>query len=549
MYLRVSTLKQVKREFNPEGLSLPQQREAVKAKAESLDADVEYEFLEKGSAQTVDKRTEFQAMLAYIKEHDIDYVIVDSLSRANRNRFDDAMMILALRNAGVEVVSATEPIDETPAGQLLHGILAAVNEFRVKSDGIDIGRKMAFKASIGGTPGRAKIGYRNVREDFEGRQVATIAIDEERAPLVRLAFELYATGTYTLDTLTEVLQDAGLTTRPFGEFPARPISRAKVGAMLRDRYYIGYVEFAGNEYQGRHAKLITPELFHRVQEVMDSQSGSGTRNRKHNHYLKGMLWCHRCGRRLVVSVAKGSYEYYFCVGRRDKSCNLPYLSAADLEQHVAEHYATVSFPADFRAVVEKTFSEQLDNAIVASTDMRDKINTRLGELAVKEDNYLELVGNPAWPKEKLTAKMQEVRDERDKLLTQLDGLDADLKVARDVIAAALTLLDQPQRLYAKCNEARRKLLNATIFTKLRVDVDGVTGEELAEPFDMLVPLGRYYTHNGTLTAPDETADAQSAEPENDCDQPDRLTTVPAGHSSNKHGLVPPVRFELTLDGF
>src|SRR4051794_33611716 len=89
---------------------------------------------------------------------------------------------------------------------------------------------------------------------------------------------------------------------------------------------------------------------------MDSQSGSGTRNRKHNHYLKGMLWCHRCGRRLVVSVAKGSDEYYFCVGRRDKSCDLPYLSAADLETHVAEHYATVSFPVDFRAVVEKTFS-------------------------------------------------------------------------------------------------------------------------------------------------------------------------------------------------
>jgi hypothetical protein len=30
-------------------------------------------------------------------------------------------------------------------------------------------RKMEYKASIGGTPGRAKIGYRNVREMFEGR--------------------------------------------------------------------------------------------------------------------------------------------------------------------------------------------------------------------------------------------------------------------------------------------------------------------------------------------------------------------------------------------
>jgi hypothetical protein len=45
--------------------------------------------------------------------------------------------------------------------------------------------------------------------------------------------------------------------------------------MLGDRYSIGYVCFNGNEYQGRHEPLIPLELFHRVQQVMDEQSGSG----------------------------------------------------------------------------------------------------------------------------------------------------------------------------------------------------------------------------------------------------------------------------------
>lgn len=45
--------------------------------------------------------------------------------------------------------------------------------------------------------------------------------------------------------------------------------------MLRDRYHIGYVCFNGNEYQGRHEPLILLESFHRVQQVMDEQSGSG----------------------------------------------------------------------------------------------------------------------------------------------------------------------------------------------------------------------------------------------------------------------------------
>jgi hypothetical protein len=51
------------------------------------------------------------------------------------------------------------------------------------------------------------------------------------------------------------------------------------------------------------------------------------------------------------------------------------------------------------------------------------------------------------PKDKLTAKMQTIRDERDKLLAELDRIDADLKVARDIISTALTLLAKPQRLY------------------------------------------------------------------------------------------------------
>jgi site-specific DNA recombinase len=122
---------------------------------------------------------------------------------------------------------------------------------------------------------------------------------------------------------------------------------------LRDRYYIGYVTFNGTEYEGRHPHLIPLELFHRVQEILDSQSGAGTRNRKHHHYLKGMLWYHRCGRRLVLAVAKQNYTYFFCVGRRDNSCNLPYLAAGDLEKHVMDHYATIDFPPKFRAVVDR----------------------------------------------------------------------------------------------------------------------------------------------------------------------------------------------------
>jgi site-specific DNA recombinase len=438
-YLRVSDPKQVKREFDPEGISLPQQRRSVRYKADELDAQIIEEFLEPGkSGKTVDKRPEFQRLLATIKERgDIDYVIVDSLSRANRNRYDDAIMMMMLRQAGVTVVSATENIDDTPAGQLLHGILAAVNEFRSNSDGRDVSRKMEQKARIGGTPGRAKIGYLNVTEKFEGRDVATVIVDDQRGPLVKLGFELMATGEYTLDTLHEVLVDAGLCALPRGDAPLQPICRSQVGRMLRDRYYIGYVTFKGVEYVGRHPHLVSDELFQRVQEVLDLHSGAGVRQRTHHHYLKGALRCHRCGCRVIYTVAKQTYPYFFCRGRQQGICDLPYLPVDAVEQAVLDHYQTIGFTPEFQTAVQAHLDNDLTSTSGNIVAVREKLTQQLAALSKKEDHYLDLVDDPAWPTDKIRDKMITIRDQRAKAQRALDALGSDVAVGRDILTKAL----------------------------------------------------------------------------------------------------------------
>src|SRR6185437_16885680 len=73
--------------------------------------------------------------------------------------------------------------------------------------------KMGQKAKNGGTLGVAKIGYQNVRINYEGREVRAIDIDPKRAPFVKMAFELYATGNYSFPELRDALTDAGLRTR------------------------------------------------------------------------------------------------------------------------------------------------------------------------------------------------------------------------------------------------------------------------------------------------------------------------------------------------
>src|SRR5512143_1483437 len=94
LYLRVSTPGQVKTDYDPEGISIPAQREACLRKAAQLGVRIIEEYIEPGrSATSMDKRPAFQAMLERIRtRRDVDYVIVYKLSRMNRNRLDDALV-------------------------------------------------------------------------------------------------------------------------------------------------------------------------------------------------------------------------------------------------------------------------------------------------------------------------------------------------------------------------------------------------------------------------------------------------------------------------
>lgn len=98
------------------------------------------------------------------------------------------------------------------------------------------------------------------------------------------------------------------------------------------------------------AALVTPELFDRVQAVLDSHNHAGEKRRKHNHYLKGTLWCHTCGARIGVSQSRGKtgaqYLYAFCLGRHKKMtpCQQRYIVIESIEARVEAHYRTKRAP-------------------------------------------------------------------------------------------------------------------------------------------------------------------------------------------------------------
>ena len=128
------------------------------------------------------------------------------------------------------------------------------------------------KARNGGTPGRAPLGYLNVRHIENGRELRTVEIDPERAPLIAWAFEAYATGNWTVRKLVAELNDRGLTTLTTAARPSKPLSDSQLHNILRHPYYTGVVRYRGAIYPGKHDPLVDIQTWQRVQELLTAKT-------------------------------------------------------------------------------------------------------------------------------------------------------------------------------------------------------------------------------------------------------------------------------------
>jgi DNA invertase Pin-like site-specific DNA recombinase len=326
--LRVSSSGQTNRAGAEQGYSIEMQRETCQRKADELDTEIAQEWVAPAESASRGFYKTLTEMIAALKVRgDIDYVIVYKLERFARDELTDFAAYAEIKKAGAELVSASEAIDGTPQGMLLHGILASINAYYSRDLGQKITDGRTTKAKLGGTPSRTPLGYLNVKHWDGANDIRTVEVDPERSPHIQWAFQAYATGDWPLKKLTKELYRRGLRSKPTPKRLPGKVSTSVIHSLLSNRYYIGKVNFRGVEYDGDHARFIPDELFERVQQVLTAHRLSGDRSPKHSHYLKGSLYCGLCGQRLIFTKIKGNggrYNYYVCAGRhKDKSCALP----------------------------------------------------------------------------------------------------------------------------------------------------------------------------------------------------------------------------------
>lgn len=249
IYLRVSTTEQGRRGGEPEGYSIPAQRDACRRRAAEFGAEIVAEYIDMESGTTTSRR-HFRRLLKRINEKkDLDYVVVWKVSRWARTEEAINLKYTIMRPAGAQLLSATEHIDDTPHGRFNETIMYAVSTLESDQIGQNVIAGSTKKAELGGTPKRAPLGYLNVPIMEGAREGHTVILDPERHELIALAFQAYASGDYSLQSLLDELTAKGLTTRPTRTYPAHPLHLSNLSWILKNPYYMGIVQYRGIDYE------------------------------------------------------------------------------------------------------------------------------------------------------------------------------------------------------------------------------------------------------------------------------------------------------------
>ncbi|MCL1883806.1 MAG: recombinase family protein [Defluviitaleaceae bacterium] len=259
-YRRVSTEKQV---IEGEGLDI--QLDRIKAFCKqngyNLILDENTDFVDEGisgAKETVD-RPGIMNLLAYCKEHSIQYVVIDKVDRLSRELFQQLFIEKQLLVYGTEIIfSAQETLNSTSETDkamitLMRQMMGAFAEFERTLINQRLTDGKNKKAHKGDKPaGRQPFGY-----SYANDRKATV-INEAEAKIVRAMYNYRARG-FSLEQIAMYFNTV-ITDEQRDGFNVvnrnRKWSHRSVHAILTNDYYLGRITHNGKKIEGNHEPIV-----------------------------------------------------------------------------------------------------------------------------------------------------------------------------------------------------------------------------------------------------------------------------------------------------
>jgi site-specific DNA recombinase len=349
IYTRVSTDHGLDQEFN----SLDAQHDAasayIKSQAHAGWTLIRSRYDDGGYSGGSTDRPDLQRLLDDIRARRLDVIVVYKVDRLTRSLADFAKLVELFDAHGVSFVSVTQQFNTTTSmGRLTLNVLLSFAQFEREVTSERIRDKIAASKRKGlWVGGPLPLGYR-MKDD-------KIAVVDDEAERVRLIFRRYL-ELGGVNALVRDLRERNIRTKE--RLLAMGVTRGGVlfgrGSLfylLRNRFYIGEVEYKDEILPGEQPAIMDRALFDAVQQKLTAQwtTRSTTRNAS-AHLLTGLLFDDVGHRMVPTHATKAGIRYRYYV-------SLPHLHG---ESKIASVGSVSRIPAtEVEDIVVKSINEHL----------------------------------------------------------------------------------------------------------------------------------------------------------------------------------------------
>lgn len=257
--------------------------------AESQGYTVVKAYKDKARSGTNDHRPDFQKMIADADSGAFEQIIVYKFDRFARNRVDSIMYKAQLKKRyGIRVVSATEPVSDDEGGEFYEMFLEWNDEkysqrlSKRVHDGLDTSVKNG--TYCGGT---LIYGYKLIDTDKRGNKgiIHRVAIDEEKAEVVRFIFTEYAHGTPKKEIADELNKRHIL-------YKGKPFTYRTFENWLSNRKYTGECMHGTRVCDHTYPAIIDKATFAAVQKRLEKNKIlAGANSAVEPYILTGNVIC------------------------------------------------------------------------------------------------------------------------------------------------------------------------------------------------------------------------------------------------------------------
>jgi site-specific DNA recombinase len=339
IYTRVSTDQGLEQDFN----SLDAQDDAARAYIRSQShagwTPIRSKYDDGGFSGGNTDRPALQRLLSDVRSGKVDVIVVYKVDRLTRSLADFAKLVELFDRHNVSFVSVTQQFNTTTSmGRLTLNVLLSFAQFEREVTSERIRDKIAASKRKGlWVGGMAPLGY-----DAKDRK---ITVNEVEADRVRTIFRSYL-KLGSLNPLMADLRQRGIVTKvrilKSGKTVGGiPFTRGSLAHLLRNRFYIGEVNFRGECLSGEQPAIVERDLFEAVQAKLAEQVNNHKTGRMRSEaLLAGYIFDDR-GNRMTPSHVRRrgiKYRYYLSSallqGQADRSGSVSRVPAAEIESLV-----------------------------------------------------------------------------------------------------------------------------------------------------------------------------------------------------------------------